>query len=54
MLLLVTRNDRARRMFYEGPKENELGSPLVGLLWALPFMLMIIAAIWWLLAQLLK
>lgn len=54
MLLLVTRNDRARRMFYEGPRENELGSPLVGLLWAFPFTLMIIASIWWLLAQLLK
>lgn len=54
MLLLVTRDDRARRMFYEGPREDELGSPLVGLLWAFPLTLMIIAVIWWLLAQLLK
>jgi hypothetical protein len=54
MLLLVTRHERARRLFYEGPKENELGLPFIGLLWAIPFTLLFVGLIWWLLAQFLE
>lgn len=54
MLLLVTRNEHARRLFYEGPRENESGMPLIGILWAIPFILLFIGVMWWLLAQLLK
>lgn len=54
MLLLVTRHEKARRLFYEGPKEDELGLPVIGLLWAIPFTLLFIGLMWWLLAQFLE
>jgi len=54
MLLLVTRNEQARRLFYEGPKEDESGILVLALLWALPFTLMFAGLIWWLMAQFLK
>jgi hypothetical protein len=43
LLLLVTRNEQARRIFYEGPREDELGLPVIGVLWAMPlvFLLMV-------------
>lgn len=51
MLLLVTRNERARRLFYVGPKEDEPGSLIIAVLWILPFSLMVAGIIWWLMAQ---
>ena len=54
MLLLVTRNEHARRLFYEGRKDEQPGMVLIGLLWTFPFSLIVVGLIWWLLAQLLK
>lgn len=54
LLLLVTRNEWARRMFYEGPGEGEDSSPLIGILWALPIVLLIVGGVWWLLAHFLR
>jgi hypothetical protein len=54
LLLLITRNEPARRIFYEGPRENEPGLPVIGILWAAPLVLLLVGLIWWLMAQLLK
>ena len=54
LLLLVTRNETARRLFYEGPRDNEQGSVLIGMLWAFPFVLAFVGIIWWMLGQLLN
>lgn len=54
LLLLITRSEDARRLFYEGPKEDEPGSIIVGLLWVLPFTLLFAGIVWWLMAQFLK
>ena len=54
LLLLITRNEQARRIFYEGPRENEPGLPVIGLLWVIPVTLLLVGLIWWLVAQLLK
>jgi len=54
LLLLVTRNEWARRMFYEGPRAGEDSSPLIGMLWALPLVLLIVGGVWWLLTHLLR
>ncbi|MEM7127930.1 MAG: hypothetical protein AAF702_16470 [Chloroflexota bacterium] len=54
MLLLITRNEQARRLFYEGAKEDEPGSLILAILWTLPFSLMVAGLIWWLMAQFLK
>lgn len=53
MLLLITRNEYARRMFYEGPRQNEAGLLFIGLLWGLPLILIFLGIVWWLMAQLL-
>lgn len=44
MLLLITRNDYARHIFYEGPKGDEPGLLLIGLLWLCPFILILSAS----------
>ncbi len=54
LLLFVTRNEQARRIFYEGPREGEPGLPVIGLLWLMPFVLLLVGLVWWLIAQLLK
>lgn len=54
LLLLVTRSEQARRIFYEGPRENEPGLPIIGLLWVVPLALLLVGLIWWLVAQLLQ
>ncbi len=42
LLLLVTRDERAKRIFYEGPRENEPGLPIIGLLWIMPLVLLVV------------
>lgn len=54
MLLLVTSNDTARRIFYEGPRDDDPGIIGIGLLWLLPMVAVFIGLIWWLLAQFLN
>lgn len=54
LLLLITHDEQARRIFYEGPQENEPGLPVIGLLWTVPLALLLVGLIWWLVAQLLK
>jgi hypothetical protein len=53
MLLFVTKNEVARKAFYEGVAGD---NPRLGLalLWALPFSLLCLGVIWWLLAHFLK
>jgi hypothetical protein len=53
MLLFVTRDEEARRVFYErvNSEDPHLG---LALLWALPFSLIFLGVIWWLLAHFLK
>ena len=54
MLLLVTRNKEMRQLFYEGPKEGEISSPLIGMMWTFPIVMVIVGVLWWLLAQFLR
>jgi hypothetical protein len=54
LLLLITRNEHARRILYEGPRDSEPGLPLVGILWVTPLVLLLVGLIWWMVAQLLK
>ena len=53
MLLFITRDEGARKAFYEGVASD---NPRLGLalLWALPFGLLCLGLIWWLLAHFLK
>jgi uncharacterized membrane protein len=53
LLLLVTRNDTARRIFYEGAGHPEERSFAVALLWALPAAAALAGVIWWLLGKVL-
>lgn len=46
-LAVVTRTEEGRRMFYEGPRGEELGDPLIGCLWLLPMSLGAIALVAW-------
>ena len=54
LLLLTTRNEQARRMFYEGPRGNEPGFVPLALLWVFPIVLVFLGVLWWLLAQVLR
>ena len=54
LLLLTTRNEQARRMFYEGPRGDEPGFVPLALLWAFPVVLVFLGLLWWLLAQFLR
>lgn len=54
LLLLTTRNEHARRMFYEGPRGEEPGLVPIALLWAFPIVLVFVGVLWWLLAQFLR
>ena len=47
-LLLVTSNSEGDRLFYKGPVGDEAGRFQIGLLWALPAVGFVVAAIWWL------
>lgn len=51
MLLLITRDEAARQIFYEGPTRNNPGLVIIALLWILPFSLMVAGVIWWLMGQ---
>ena len=53
LLLLVTRNATARRIFYEGPSQAEERSFAVAVLWALPVAVALAGLIWWLLGKVL-
>ncbi len=46
-LLGVTRTAYGNRMFYIGPKGDEDGLWAVGVLWAIPIVILFWAAIWW-------
>lgn len=54
LLLLVTRNDYARHLFYEGAQGDEPGLMPLALLWVFPFILILVGVVWWVLAQLFK
>ena len=54
MLLLITRDEHARRIFYGGPRGDEPGLPAIGFLWVIPLVLLLVALVWWLIAQILK
>ena len=54
LLLFITRNEQARRIFYEGPRANESGLILLAFLWAIPVILLFLGILWWLLAQFLR
>lgn len=54
MLLWITRDKEAQRIFYEGPEGNEPGMPVIAFLWVLPLSLMFAGVIWWLMGQFLK
>lgn len=54
MLLLITHDERARRIFYEGPQGDEAGLPAIGFLWVIPLVLLLVGLVWWLIAQMLK
>lgn len=51
LLLVTTRNEHARRLFYEGPRGDEPGFFPLALLWAFPIVLVFLGILWWLLAQ---
>ncbi|MEZ4733421.1 MAG: hypothetical protein R3E79_40515 [Caldilineaceae bacterium] len=54
LLLLVTRNETARRLFYDGPRGDEPGFLPIAILWTFPFILLFLGLFWWLLAQFLR
>jgi hypothetical protein len=51
MLLIATRNPRARRIFYEGPQNDEAGIVFLAFLWTFPISLVFLGILWWLLGQ---
>jgi len=54
-LVIVTRTERGRRMFYEGPTEEEEGDVLVGCLWVITlelFAVALLAGVIWVILQL--
>jgi hypothetical protein len=51
LLLLTTRNEHARRLFYEGPWGEEEGLVALAFLWAFPMILIFVGILWWLLGQ---
>jgi hypothetical protein len=51
LLLLTTRNEHARRLFYEGPWGEEEGLVALAFLWAFPMILVFVGILWWLLGQ---
>jgi len=53
LLLLVTRDETARRIFYEGPSHERERSLAVAILWALPVAAALAGVIWWLLGKVL-
>ncbi len=54
LLLLVSRNETARKIFYEGPDREDESSVWVAILWALPVAIGLVGVIWWLLGKLLS
>lgn len=46
-LASVTRTEHGRRIFYEGPAENEEGIFDIGCLWAVPGVVLIISLVAW-------
>ncbi len=46
-LLWVTQTERGDRIFYQGPRKDEPGLFLAGLLWAIPITGFFIASLWW-------
>jgi hypothetical protein len=54
LLLMTTRSERARRIFYEGPRGNEEGIIGLAFLWAVPIVLVFLGIFWWVLAQFLR
>ena len=56
LLLLkgITRDPTAERLFYEGPRPDEEGSPAIGCLWLLPVSLLFVGVLLWLWAVILR
>jgi hypothetical protein len=56
-LAIVTRTERGRRMFYEGPAADEEGDILVGCFWVIIlqlFALALLAGVIWVILQLIE
>lgn len=47
-LLIVTRTDGGDRLFYRGLQPGEPGRWQVGVLWAIPMVILFLAGLWWL------
>ena len=54
LLQLITQNEQARAMFYEGEKPDEdYFNPGLAFLWGLPILLAVSGILWWLASKLL-
>jgi hypothetical protein len=51
LLLPVVGDERRRRLFFEGPREQEQSEPRIGLLWAFPFAVLVWGLLWWVMGQ---
>lgn len=54
LLLMVTRYPYVHHIFYDGPAEREEGLFVIGMIWAIPMSLLIIALPMWLIIRLLS
>lgn len=54
LLQLVTRNEAARRLFYEGERIDDHLSLGVAALWAIPVLLALTGVLWWILGKILS
>jgi hypothetical protein len=50
-LLPVVGDERRRRLFFEGPREQERSDPGIGLLWVFPFAVLVWGLLWWLMGR---
>ena len=53
LLQMVTRSETARRLFYEGEREEDQLSLGVAALWAIPVFLALTGVLWWILGKVL-
>ena len=53
MLQIVTRNESARRLLYEGKRERDQLNLGIAFLWGLPFAMATLGIVWWLLGKVL-
>jgi hypothetical protein len=51
-LLIVTRNTQAHKAFYGDPRDQEGGGCALAILFGLPFSMLLLGVLWWLLGKL--